>query len=87
MQRTEVVRQLKQYFIHQVLDGQGNGLDETTPLLEWGLINSIEIVRLVSFIHQHFSIEIPVYQMVAGNFMHIDAIADMILKSQAAQAH
>lgn len=84
MQRTEVMEQLHKYFVHQVLDGRDTGLNETTPLLEWGLINSIEIVRLLGFIQKQFGIEIPAYQMTADNFLNIGAVADMVLSNQAA---
>ena len=39
MERTEVMQQLQAYFVDQVLDGKNIGLDETTPLLEWGVIS------------------------------------------------
>lgn len=82
MQRSEVMKQLQTYFVDQVLDGKNIGLDETTPLLEWGVINSIEIVRLMSFIHKKFTVEIPPDQMLAENFADISAIADMVLTNQ-----
>jgi acyl carrier protein len=78
MQRAEVVEQLKNYIVVQVLDGKNIGLDETTPLLEWGVINSLEIVRLLGFIQRQFHVDIASDQMVATNFMNISAIADMV---------
>lgn len=84
MQRLEVMEQLQKYFVEQVLDGKNIGLDETSPLLEWGVINSIEIVRLLTFIHKRFDIEIPPGQMTADNFVDIGTIADMVLRNQAA---
>lgn len=84
MERTEVMQQLQGYFVDQVLDGKNIGLDETTPLLEWGVINSIEIVRLLSFIHKRFDIEIPASQLAADNFVDIGRIADLVLNNQPA---
>lgn len=84
MQRLDVMEQLQKYFAEQVLDGKNIGLDETTPLLEWGVINSIEIVRLMSFIQKRFDVEIPASQMTADNFVDICAITDMVLRNQAA---
>ncbi len=78
MQRAEVVEQLKNYIVVQVLDGKNIGLDETTPLLEWGVINSLEIMRLLSFIQRQFHVDISSDQMVATNFVNISAIADMV---------
>lgn len=84
MQRIEVMEQLQKYFVEQVLDGRNIGLDETTPLLEWGLINSIEIVRLLSFIHTRFDVEIPTNQLLADNLANIGKLTDTILNNHPA---
>lgn len=79
MQRTEVIAQLKTYFAQDVLDGRDIDLDEATPLLEWGVINSLEIVRLLSFIHTRFAIEIPMHRLTADHFANLSSIADLII--------
>lgn len=86
MKRAEVLEQLQNYFVDQVLDGKGAGLDETTPLLEWGLINSIEVVRLLNFMNKQFEIDLPMNLLTADNLADLSAITDMILNNQAAIA-
>jgi acyl carrier protein len=80
MQRSEVINQLKHYISTQVLDGKDIGLDEATPLLEWGIINSIEIVRLLSFIEKQFGVAVPLAKMTADNFTSLGAIAGFVLE-------
>jgi acyl carrier protein len=80
MQRAEVIKQLKDYIVRQVLDGRGIGLDETTPLLEWGVINSLEIVRLLNFIQKQFDVEVPGSKIVAEHFTNLISITDMVLE-------
>ena len=82
MERSEVLEQLQKYVVEQVLDGKNIDLDETSPLLEWGVMNSIEIVRLLIFIRKQFAIEIPPQQMIADNFVNLGAIANMMLSHQ-----
>ena len=79
MKRIELIEQLQKYIVEQILDGQNVGLDEATPLLEWGVINSLEIVRLLSFIRKQFNIDIPSDQMIADNFVNLGVIADMVM--------
>jgi acyl carrier protein len=79
MQRTEVIAQLQTYFAQDVLDGRDIDLDETTPLLEWGIINSLEIVRLLSFIHTSFAMDIPMHRLTADHFATLSAIADLVI--------
>lgn len=78
MQRETVMEQLKEYFSRDVLGGQDVELDEGTPLLEWGIINSFEMVRLLNFIQKQFNVDIPSEKMVADYFTNIATITDLI---------
>jgi acyl carrier protein len=84
MEKKQVVEQLKGYIVNQVLDGKSIGLDETTPLLEWGIMNSIEIVRLLDFTRKEFGVEIPPQKLVAANFSNLSAIAELIVNTKLA---
>jgi medium-chain acyl-[acyl-carrier-protein] hydrolase len=79
MQRAEVLQQVRGYISKQVLDGRDIGLDETTPLLEWGLINSLEIVRLLSFVQGQFNIEVPGEMIIADHFTNLASVTDLVL--------
>ncbi len=80
MQHKEIVEELKHYITIQVLDGKDIGLNETTPLLEWGVINSLEIARILSFIQQRFNLDIPHDQLIADHFTSLSALADLMQK-------
>jgi acyl carrier protein len=84
MQRKTVIAQLKGYIAQEVLEGKDIGLDETTPLLEWGIINSLEMVRLLSFVRKQFGCDIPPDKLVAESFTSISAIADLVLEQLSA---
>lgn len=85
MQHIEIVVRLKDYFVQDVLDGREFGLDEHTPLLEWGVINSLEIVRLLSFIQKTFGVDIPADQLTADRFVDISSIADLVVEQAASK--
>ena len=84
MQYNEIVARLKEYLAQEVLDGKDIGLDEHTPLLEWGVINSLEIVRLLSFIQANFGLEIPADQLTAERFVDLSSITTLILEQAEA---
>ena len=86
MQRLAVIEQLKRYIAQDVLGGKDIGLDETTQLLEWGVINSLEIVRLLSFIREQFGVDIPTSEIVADSFTSISSIAELVLVYMPAQS-
>ena len=81
MQRSEILHDLKDYIAHTVLDGKDIGLDETTPLLEWGVINSIEIVRLANFIQNQFHVAIPPHKFVGDRFADLASITDLVCET------
>ena len=85
MQRLTVIEHLKRYIAQDVLGGKDIGLDETTPLLEWGIINSLEIVRLLSFIRKQFAVDISTEKLVADSFTSVSSIADLVLEQALAR--
>lgn len=50
------------------------GLDEHEEILTTGRIDSMSVMRLVSFIKDEFSITIPNEDLVIDNFRSVDAI-------------
>jgi len=80
MQRADVVAELKQFIAEAILDGKDVGLDESTPLLEWGVINSLEIVRLLGFIQVQFHVEIPGEKVTANHFANLAVLSDLVME-------
>jgi acyl carrier protein len=79
MQKPNVLQELKEH-ISRVLEGKDIGLNESTPLLAWHVINSLEIVRLLNFIQNRFQVKIPLDLVVAENFNDLKSITRLILR-------
>jgi acyl carrier protein len=78
-EREQLLGKLSAYTERELLDGKE--LEEfttTTPLLEWGLLNSIETARLVAYIREEFGVRVPPTEMVGRNFQNLESIADMV---------
>jgi acyl carrier protein len=74
----EVIEERMNAFIaREIMFGKGAGLSRDTPLLEWGLINSLEMRALIAFIEREFSVHVPPEQVIAKNFASIAALARM----------
>jgi acyl carrier protein len=78
MTSEEIVQDLRIYISDQILDGEDVGLEATTPLIEWGILNSMEIAQLVTFIHDRFSVEVPVDAITLDNFKDLDSLAKLV---------
>jgi acyl carrier protein len=83
MKRETIIQQIKEYISTNILRGKHIELDAQTPLLEWGIINSIDIMRLITFINDQFQVHISTKQMVTANFSSIEALADFVERSLA----
>jgi acyl carrier protein len=78
MRQEEIVAKVKEYVVKSLLHGEGEGLDENTPLLEWGIINSLAMVELISFLEEQFSVRVPDSEIKPANFESLQKIAAMV---------
>jgi acyl carrier protein len=75
-----IVDVLRTYVGDQILQDPEVPIERDTPLLEWGLLNSISTTQLVGFIRDHFQIEVPPEEMVGNNFKDLGSISRMLLQ-------
>ncbi len=80
MDRSDIIKDLKNYISHEILDGKDMGLDGSTPLLEWGIINSMEIARLITFIEDRYTVKVPDDKIVAEYFVDLASITKLVLE-------
>jgi medium-chain acyl-[acyl-carrier-protein] hydrolase len=78
MTKQQVVDGVKEYISQAILEGKDDGLNETTPLLEWGILNSMEMTRLIMFIGERFAVQVPAEEVIPENFQTISCIADLV---------
>ncbi len=79
MKQTEILDELKGYISREVLDGKDVGLDESTPLLEWGIIDSMGMANMVSFIQNRFHVEIPDDMILPEHFINLSALSNLVV--------
>jgi acyl carrier protein len=56
-----------------------------TPIIENGLLDSIEILNLVSFLEERFDIAVPVESFVPENFASAEAVANLVMRLRTPQ--
>lgn len=77
---SDVMTALTRYIADHILDGKDIGLDATTPLLEWGVINSLEIVRIITFVSDRFGVAIPSDKVVADHFKDLQSLTNLVVQ-------
>jgi acyl carrier protein len=76
---TAVTDDLLAYVRKEFLDDDDSAdLTATSPLLEWGILNSMTTVRLVAHVKSEFGVVIPPQRMSAGNFRDLESIVQLV---------
>jgi len=65
---------VRKFLNTELLYREDQWIDPTLNLVESGVIDSITLVRLTSFLEEHYAIEIPDEDMVTENFRSLDSI-------------
>jgi clorobiocin biosynthesis protein CloN5 len=79
MPTEELPDQLMDFIRERFLDGDLKGeLDESTPLLEWGVLNSMNTAVLLTFVRAELGVPVPASYMNADNFKDVRSLTAMI---------
>lgn len=78
---TDVAKKVTEYIRYTFLDGDPKGeLQDASPLLEWGLLDSLKTVRLLGFLRTEFGCNVPPLEINANNLRDVRAIAAMVVR-------
>ena len=69
---------LKDYIREELMNGANDDLDESENLLAAGIIDSLGILRLVSFVEEKFGIEVPDEDVTIDNFQSVKSMTDYV---------
>lgn len=69
---------LKEYIREELMNGANDELDESENLLAAGIIDSLGILRLVSFVEEKFGIEVPDEDVTIDNFQSVKSMSDYV---------
>lgn len=83
MSRHQIIEEIKEFVVREFLNGKGDGLDADTPLIEWGIIDSIAIVALRDFVSTRYAVAIPYAELKPANMSSVSTIASMVERLQA----
>ena len=75
-----VREQLRAFIGRELLRGQDQGLGDDTPLLELGIVDSMGIVLLTTFLEKELATVVPPDDLKADNFANVTALASLIMR-------
>jgi acyl carrier protein len=75
----EIVAFVKLYFLSELLPGKAAvAIDGSTQLSKSGILDSLKVVKLVTFLEESYRIEIQPHEMAPRHFETLQAIAALV---------
>ncbi len=76
--REDTIALLRGFVVDELLDGNDEGLDAQTPLLQWGVIDSLAMVTLLAFIEERLGVKVPDEQVRPEHFQNLAALGELL---------
>jgi len=83
VKREQRIQSLISFISHEYLEDQDIGLDEFTPLLQYGIINSVTLLSLLAFIESDMDVRLNASEIQPNNLSTISSIADLCAVMEA----
>jgi acyl carrier protein len=82
---TTTREQVREYINGKLLGGEGEAIhiEDSTSMINSGLINSMAIVELIAYVEDTFQISVADHDINIGDFDSIDSICSLIARRQA----
>jgi acyl carrier protein len=75
---------VKDFILREFLSGESpDSLDDSTPLITGGVLDSIATIKLIAFLEERFGIQIEPYEMNADYLNFLPDIAKLVSSRQA----
>jgi acyl carrier protein len=81
--REALLNRLLQYVRDDLLgdsaDEPVHDLKSNSPILEWGVLDSMNTARLLAFLREEFNVAVPPVNITGRHFKDLDSVADLVL--------
>jgi acyl carrier protein len=73
-----IIDALRGYLSERILQDSTVTIEPDTPLLEWGILNSVSTVQLIGFIRERFQVDVPPEEIAGRNFKDLRSITQLL---------
>lgn len=81
-----LVQELSNYVADAFLEGDRASLRSDTPLLEWGVLTSMNTAHLLTHIRERYGVDVPPQAITARHLRDISSISALVTDLQAQAA-
>jgi acyl carrier protein len=83
MEEQVVLDTIRSYVNERILQDSTVMIEPDTPLLEWGILNSVSTVQLIGFIRERFQVDVPPEEVAGRNFRDLRSITQFLTRLYA----
>ena len=83
MREQVILDTLRGYINERILQDPTVMIEPDTPLLEWGILNSVSTVELIGFIRERFQVDVPPEEIAGINFRDLRSITRLLAQLNA----
>lgn len=82
--REEFLGRISDYVQRELLGGADQPetapeLKPDTPLLEWGILNSLNTAKLLAYLRDELGVEVPLTHVTGRYFQDLESVTDLVL--------
>jgi acyl carrier protein len=81
-----LVHELSHYVADAFLEGDRDALAPDTPLLEWGVLTSMNTAHLLTHIRDRYGVDVPPQAITATHLRDVASISALVCDLQAKAA-
>jgi acyl carrier protein len=78
----EVLTELKEFVEKRFLPDESEGIEPDSPLLQLGILTSLNTTELIAHIHDRYGLFMPPEYIVGKNFKSLDTISKLVVRLQ-----
>lgn len=87
MNEEDIKAKVKSFLLNEYLPGEDPAaLTDTTPLMTTGILDSIAVLKVVTFLEETFGINIEPHEAVVENLNSLADVARLVLRKASATA-
>ena len=87
MNEQEIKSKVKSFILNEYLPGEDPAaLTDTTPLMTTGILDSIAVLKLVTFLENDFGITIEPHEAVVENLNTLSDMARLVMSKRVSPA-